>query len=198
MKTTNPNPGDVVAFNYTGGSTVVPIGIYIGGKVPDGRAAMIDSPQTGVRLGLHGFDFGLLGYHHYTGATAADSIVTRPTITNINVSDTDAAMGQEFTIAASAHSIAGGRTAGVPLKMHPTHFLDDVQGSTSGGDGPLRLGPRGQPRKPSNGRLEQLRGSARGFPETLRATSPDGRRPAVRIPNLTTSSRVVLTRSSPY
>lgn len=89
VRTTHPVPGDVVAFNYEGGSHVDHVGLYVGGKAPDGRPAMIDAPHTGANLGLYGFGYGLIGYFHYRGATAADSgPLVRATSTSISVKST--------------------------------------------------------------------------------------------------------------
>ncbi|MEJ7648190.1 MAG: NlpC/P60 family protein [Nakamurella sp.] len=86
IRTHSPVPGDVVAFNYEGGSYGDHVGIFVGGTAPDGRPAMIHSPHTGDRLKLAGFGYGLIGYYRYVGATAADSgPLVRATSTSITV-----------------------------------------------------------------------------------------------------------------
>ncbi|MTD14006.1 hypothetical protein GIS00_08620 [Nakamurella sp. YIM 132087] len=105
VKTSTPVPGDVTAFNWSGGTQVNHIGIYVGGTAPDGRPAQIDTPDVGKTVSLRGFGFGLLGYYHYVGATPADS---GPLVHPVSLTATAPATADKGQVVPVSGKVTGG------------------------------------------------------------------------------------------
>jgi hypothetical protein len=79
-RTSSPVPGDVVLLGNNGSAPAYHSGIYIG--IVNGERAMVGSPTTGQNIKVQqsrGGSWGgdLMGYWHYKGATAADSVVKK-------------------------------------------------------------------------------------------------------------------------